>query len=367
MAFKGASPNDPLTTYLVKHLLRGEAGTQYAAGNIGKEFLDPSVKALRKISERYTQHSVGTLLSQGVTSEQEAIAYALYYLPINFAKIAKLLSYCSLPENYSVLDYGCGPGTGALATLFHTSKPARIVCVDHSIQMKQVAERLISPQKLGHPLLTVEYQCHLEKVTQPESFDLIIAANVLAELSVEESNNFISSVLQKVSSGGYLLLVEPGQLAHTRRLMSIRDTLCNNHREMIPIFPCCRKDSCPMLRESETDWCHGTLEWSRPRLIQQFDDALEFNKHRLKYSAFIFQKEGELRTGYRVIEAGKRDRKGIQATLCGEKFYGPVLLRPKTRSSENRALERSAVFDRLTLSSPAKTNLPEDTQVKCLD
>lgn len=122
-----------------------------------------------------------------------------------------------------------------------------------------------------------------------------------------------------------------------------------------------------MLRESETDWCHGTLEWSRPRLIQQFDDALEFNKHRLKYSAFIFQKEGELRTGYRVIEAGKRDRKGIQATLCGEKFYGPVLLRPKTRSSENRALERSAVFDRLTLSSPAKTNLPEDTQVKCLD
>ena len=367
MAYKGATPNDPLTTYLVKHLLSREAETQYAAGNIGKEFLEPSIKALRKISERYTQHSVGTPLAHPVNTEQEALAYSLYYLPVNFAKISRLLSYCSLPKNYSVLDYGSGPGTGALATLFHTTKPSRIVCVDHSSQMRQIATRLVSPQKLSHPQLTTEYHSQLEEVPQAENFNLIIAANVLAELSVEEGNNIIATILQRLSPKGYLLLIEPGQFAHTRRLMTIRDSVCGTHGDMTPIFPCCRKDVCPMIRTSETDWCHGTLQWDRPRLIQQFDEALEFNKHRLKYSAFIFQKEGDLPSGYRVIEAGRRDRKGIQATLCGKNFFGPVLLKPKTRSSENRALERSAVFDRLELSSPAKSNLPEDTQVKYLD
>jgi ribosomal protein RSM22 (predicted rRNA methylase) len=367
MAFKGVTPNDPLTTYLVKHLLCREAEIQYAAGNIAREFLDPSIKTLRKISERYTEHTVGKLLTQPINTEQEAVAYALYYLPVNFAKISRLLSYCSLPKDYSVLDYGSGPGTGSLAALFHSIRPSRIVCIDHSSQMRKVAQRLVSPQESVHPVLTTEYYSKLPEIPHKESFDLIIAANVLAELSVEEGTGLIESLLKKIPPKGYLLLIEPGQCAHTRRLMTIRDTICSERSGIVPIFPCCRKDICPMLRKSDSDWCHGTIQWERPRLIQQFDDVLEFNKHRLSYSAFIFQREGSLPTGYRVIERGRRDRKGIQATLCGENFYGPVLLKPKTRSKENRALERSEVFDRLELSVPAKTDLPEDTKVKSLD
>ncbi len=105
-----------------------------------------------------------------------------------------------------------------------------------------------------------------------------------------------------------------------------------------------------MLASSETDWCHGTVEWQQPRLNAHLDDLLSFNKHRIKYSAFIFQRGGVTPAGIRVLTPPQKTRAGIDTLVCGEDTYGVVRIRKGARSERNRALEKASVFDRLLVS-----------------
>jgi hypothetical protein len=124
-----------------------------------------------------------------------------------------------------------------------------------------------------------------------------------------------------------------------------------------------------MLSGSKEDWCHGTISWERPLFIQQLDELLEFNKHRLKYSAFIFKHAttpSPRKNYYRVIAPGIRSKKGIEATLCGPDFFGEVRLKPTERSDFNRPLERSSSFDLLEFDVPVSKELPPSTKVKLI-
>ena len=105
-----------------------------------------------------------------------------------------------------------------------------------------------------------------------------------------------------------------------------------------------------MLASSDIDWCHGTIEWSQPRLNAHLDDLLSFNKHRIKYSAFIFQRGGVTPSGIRVLTPPEKTRAGIDTLVCGEGAYGIVRIRKGARSERNRALEKASVFDRLLVS-----------------
>ena len=188
----------------------------------------------------------------------------------------------------------------------------------------------------------------------------MIAANVLAELDMQEGERTIHHLAQRVAPGGYLLIIEPGQQLHTRRLMHLRDTVLVSDRELAPLFPCLRRDACPMLAASETDWCHGSIEWQQPRLNAHLDDLLSFNKHRIKYSAFVFQREGKVLDGVRVITPPQKTRIGIETLVCGHDTYGIVRIKKGTRSENNRALEKAAVFDRLIPSQPLRGDIAED-------
>lgn len=119
-----------------------------------------------------------------------------------------------------------------------------------------------------------------------------------------------------------------------------------------------------MLRSSETDWCHGTIEWHQPRLNAQLDGLLSFNKHRIKYSAFLFQRGGALREGIRVITDPSKERMGVTATVCGRDMYGPLRIRKGRRSENNRALEKASVFDRLLISSMQLGDLADDVVIQ---
>jgi ribosomal protein RSM22 (predicted rRNA methylase) len=357
-------PDSSIARFLVSQLLSEDASAQYSSGRIAKSTLAPFVESIRSISARYTSHRVGRSLGPSVESDREAVAYALYYVPINFAKISWLLTSLSLPKNCSVLDYGSGPGTGALATLFSPHPPAEIACIDHSVAMRSVAQTLFRPFASSATPPRIVCAAGLNDLPSEKRYHLIIAANVLAEMEDTTSVALLNALQERLHEYGYLMLIEPGQPDHTRRLMSLRDSLCEKYPNLTPTFPCCTQGPCPMLASSTDNWCHGTLSWERPLLTQQFDESLEFNKHRLKYSAFIFQMNGVLKNGYRIIEPGARSKRGIEAVLCGKDFYGPVRLKPANRSEENRPLERGEVFDLIELDCLPRANLPPNTKVK---
>ena len=352
-----------LEDYLAKQLLSPQGYAQYGSGDVSKSELIPFVTELRKISQAYLAHEVGARLSSPINSTTAAEAYALYYTIINAAKIAHLLPLMSFnSSSISMLDVGCGPGTAALALLAAGSKSLDLTCVEHSGAMRSVAERLLSGWAGETEISGMRIKPSLNSISQG-SFDLVVAGNMLAELEEEESVRTLRALISRVSVGGYLLLLEPGQQLHSRRLMALRNHVCVEYRDLVPQFPCLRDDACPMLASSSTDWCHGTIEWRQPKLNAQFDDLLSFNKHRIKYAAFLFQRGGSLKDGVRVLSAPSKERAGIETLLCGQDLYGIARIRKGARSELNRPLEKASVFDRLRISSPCTGNLPEDVEV----
>lgn len=336
---------EALEEHLVAQLLSPTAQLQYSSGNVGHAELKPYVEEIRRISDRYTTHSVGSALPAPIDTRRAADAYALYYTPLNAAKLIFLTQHlvCNAPH-LRILDFGSGPGTAVLALLSALKATFDVWCVETSPSMRATAQKLLSSWQ-GPSTVT---KLALSATLPPESegsFDLVIAANSVAELEEAHALSLVQELSQRVAPKGFLLLLEPGQLAHTRRLMSLRDRLVS---QMTPIFPCTRRDPCPMLRASESDWCHGTLTWAQPKLSRQMDSLLGFNKHRIKFSAFIFQRDGLLRDGIRVISPPEKTPRGIEVTVCGRERYGVVRIKKGERTAGTRALERADVFDRLT-------------------
>ena len=349
----GVSPLTAIERHVVEQLLSPTAATQHRCGDVSHAELRPFASEILRISRSYTGHEVGETLAQPVDSLLAAEAYALYYLPINAAKVAHLAPLVQSPKRcLKVLDFGSGPGTAPLALLATIPNELEVVCVERSAPMRAVAERLLKSWKGSATLSSLALTPTLPP--DGELFDVIIAANSLAELGQKDADALLKRLLALLGPRGFLIMLEPGQPKHTRRLMEIRDSLAGI---LSPLFPCTRSTLCPMLASSETDWCHGSLTWSQPPLSRQLDSLLGFNKHRIKYSAFVFQRGAELKPGVRVIVPAERTRRGIEITVCGEDFYGPVRIKKGQRSDETRALEKAAVFDRVELSEPPQPEL----------
>lgn len=356
-------PLESLEQYLVEQLLSPKAIAQYAAGDVSKQELATTIASIRQISQAYITHSIGSDLPSPIASPRHAEAYALYYTLINAAKIfhlTPLLSFAS--QEISILDVGCGPGTAALALLTSMDLSFKITCVEASAPMRTLAQQLLTRWHGRGAVRALSIVAGI-KSAPIEQHNLVIAANVLAEVNESESLLLLENLLCRVAPKGYLLLLEPGQQAHTRRLMSLRDHIARTSPDMVIQFPCFRMDSCPMLAASPTDWCHGTIEWKQPKLNAQIDDMLGFNKHRIKYSAFLFRKGGELPAGARVITPPTKTRLGLETILCGESTYGVARIRKGHRSEKNRPLEKASVYDRLLLSSSTVGDIPDTVEI----
>lgn len=352
-----------IEAHAARLILSEEGWHQYQLGDVGHKELAAYVSALQLLSSSYTAHPVGERLSTSVSRDIEAKAYALYYLPINAAKIELLLPVLgTLPSPLRVLDFGCGPATASLALLFQRNQPTELTCVDSSTHMRNVAKTLLSASPLKEHLINLSILSDIPV----GAYDLIIASNVLAELDEAQQAKRIESFLAQLAPQGILLLMEPGQQRHTRRLMSLRDRILRQRPDINPLFPCHRRDDCPMLASSAHDWCHGTIEWQQPPLSRQLDKLLGFNKHRIKYSAFVFQQGRTLRPGTRVLTPPRKGPRGIDTLVCGPNQYGLVTIRKGARSEATRALEKATVYDRLNFSKSVQGDVSSDVQINRL-
>lgn len=354
------TPTAELESYIASEVLSAEAFAQYRLGDVAHRALQPYVAELRRISQAYVTHDSGSRLSSPIADSRAAEAYALYYTTINAAKILHLVPLLKFerPE-ISILDVGCGPGTAALSLLHSLEKRLRITCVESSPPMRELAKRLISAWSINKNLVDVTMRSTIQGA--PQTYDLVIAANVLAELDQSESQSTLDLLATSIAPAGYLFLVEPGQQQHTRRLMALRDRVIDHYPDLTPIFPCPRIDNCPMLRASPTDWCHDSLEWKQPPLNAQLDQLLDFNKHRIKYAAFVFQRGGVPRSGLRLITPPKKTRLGTEALICADSFYGRMTVRKSARSEHNKPFEKAKVFERLLSSEPLSENVNAET------
>lgn len=324
-------------------LLPNSAKRQYQQGKIAKQELLPYAEQIEAMSTLY----VG--IQNVKLSKKQVEAYALYYLPINFAKIAFLLKQNLQFKGQTpirVLDFGCGPGTAALAACNTIKNPVAISLSDASSSCTSLASQLVNMYRKDASINTISnFSEELAK-----TFDLVIAANVISEVSEANRTQLINLLLNLVDDNGYLILLVPALKITSQQLMLARDYILKSYPEFFLTFPCSKQDACPMLKEGLDDWCHGELPhqfWEKTALVSQFDELLGFNKHRVKYSALILQRTArKTQSGYKIIRPSGKNH---PALLCGEK--GLIRIDPKgvKNSDFRRILKNGSSYQTVEL------------------
>lgn len=320
------------------------------------QLLKPLADEIKNIAQGYTNNREITIPQ---LSSNACRAYALYYTLINFEKIERLLS-AHLPllptRPLKVLDYGCGPGTAAFALAAAHPDPFSLTAVDANPAMRQIAKTLLQPLTGIGKISTLKINPADASDSYPQAaYDLILAGHVFNEFAANEQQRLIGEFLRSLTPDGTLVIIESALQAQTREIMALRDFILDQDRTLEVAFPCTHRALCPMLKEP-AQWCHGPLSWNPPHLIRQLDQLTGFNKHRIKYSAFIFtrnhaaiqQKRGE----FRVVAPPSSSKRGDLLHLCGETFYGETLLSKRARAENNIEFRRADHFD--CISAPVE-------------
>lgn len=283
--------------------------------------------AVMRLSEGLTRARklAGT---QYLNEREAALAYLLYYLPVNAARTRYALD--RLPPGFfdreggiSVLDLGSGPGTQLLALLNYLSEtrggsetpgragqgtPLRLTyrAVDHSgkalTQLQQLAEAARRDGLIPAGVhLTVETTRGAllpasglkPAFTLPQGgVSLVMMGYALNELqagqvTAEHALGFLEVVLGSLTAGGAVLLVEPALQETALRLQQVRDGLVQ--RGLMPISPCTHANACPLAapQRPARQWCHEELRWERPPLIEALDRLTGLDKERAAFSHLL--------------------------------------------------------------------------------
>ena len=303
-----------------------------------------------------------------------ATAYLSYFLPVNLSKVQVLLD--ELPNDSShetsdrpmtVLDLGCGPGTGSLALLdwlWHRSpeqaKSVSVLAADASHASLQDAKRLWEAycNEVGIPnagLRCVEGNLEHplkgdlgKQIVQGGPYDLIIMANCLNELFATatdpqaEKAAVIGQLLPFLAPHGTIMIVEPALRQTARALHQMRNHLLK--QSLCTVYsPCLHEGACPALDHPD-DWCHEERPWQTPPAIAALDQEVGFIKDALKFSYLLLRTDGRTIVTrnpqtFRVVSELRELKGEKRAWLCNETGRPEVGRLDRKASPHNEALD----------------------------
>lgn len=176
------------------------------------------------------------------------------------------LEYLSQPK--SILDFGCGPGTGiwALSQVLNADKIERIMGVDISDEMLLCANkfiRSIESFKEKNSLKLLKYLPSLDATqnSAEETFDICLVGGVLSELPNDSAREIIVDALFKLTRG-VLIVVEFGNPEGFRivnnarkQVLGLEKNMDQNVANAFTLAPCPHDKRCPLEGSSKT-WCH---------------------------------------------------------------------------------------------------------------
>lgn len=147
-----------------------------------------------------------------VSDALDALAYLALRAPATYAQIwGAVAAVCEIVPNWqptSVLDLGCGPGSGLWALLDLLPSLTTATGVDQSAHFLTLGPQILKGSEAS---LAVTWQQAdvVQSVQQTTKvYDIILLANVLNELNETQRSTLIATAFERCSS--LLLIVEPG-------------------------------------------------------------------------------------------------------------------------------------------------------------
>jgi ribosomal protein RSM22 (predicted rRNA methylase) len=338
-----------------------------------KEFRgDALAKAVVNLSRLFTS-ARPSLPPRYLNDPAHAAAYLSYFLPVNLSKIQVLLD--ELPNDFletagrpmSVLDLGCGPGTGSLALLdwlWHRNpdgvKDVSVLAADSANESLQDAEKLWEAYCREVEISGARLRCvegNLEhplkgdlgkQILRAGPYDLIIMANCLNESFPTASDPpveraaVVGQLLPFLAPHGTIMIVEPALRQTARALHQMRNHLLK--QGLCTVYsPCLHEGACPALDHPD-DWCHEERPWQTPPAIAALDREVGFIKDALKFSYLLLRTDGRTIVTrspqtFRVVSELRELKGEKRAWLCNETGRPEVGRLDRMASPQNEALD----------------------------
>ena len=249
--------------------------------------------------------------SSGITSEADALAYALVRMPATYAAVtAGLNALRGIVPDFapaSLLDVGAGPGTATWAAAEAFSSLTRFTLLDANSALRALALDLGSNSAR---LRDMTYQRGEARaaLADAEAADLVVANYMIGE--IDEAERTALAELMWTKTRGTLLVVEPGTPAGYARIIALRRQLIAEGAHVAA--PCPHDGECPL---TAPDWCHFTQRLPRSRAHKQLKSA-ELPYEDEKFSYVALTRAAVAQHPARVLAQPVLSKSAVTAKLC---------------------------------------------------
>ncbi len=206
------------------------------------------------------------------------IAQWAYYLPLNFLRNAAVLHELQtrVPLSYFTGAFDFGAGLGASSWALREAGFTGPIAMYDSYNINPAAIAAVNGTIAAH-IDGRQHQNHLG-----------LFSYSLTEIPKRDD------LLNQFS---YLVILEPSTQAEGRRLSETRRYLLKNDYEILA--PCTHQKSCPLLEQSQKDWCHDRIIMKKSKWMADIEKHLPFRNDSLTFSYLIAFKKKAVRPEWR--------------------------------------------------------------------
>lgn len=272
--------------------------------------------------------------SGAITSEADALAYALSRMPATYAAITASLNALReivpgfAPE--SLLDIGAGPGTATWAAAEAFASLRTFDLFDANAVLRALALDLFRDSTR---LRDIKYRQGEARAALADvaPADLVVASYVIGELGEPGRRAVVD--LMWARARDTLLIVEPGTPAGYAGIIAVRERLIASGAHVAA--PCPHDGICPL---AAPDWCHFTRRLPRSRAHKQLKSAnLPYEDEKFSYVALT--RAPVAQRPARVLAQPVVTKAAISAKLCTNRgVLGAVV--PRRRKDAYRSFRK---------------------------
>jgi ribosomal protein RSM22 (predicted rRNA methylase) len=220
--------------------------------------------------------------SAAISSESDALAYALARMPATYAAVtASLNALCESRPGFapvSLLDVGAGPGTASWAAAEAFPSLQAFTLLDSNTPLRALALELCATSSRLRGV-TYRHADARAALAETEPADLVVASYMIGETG--ETERRALAELMWTRTRDMLLIVEPGTPAGYAAIIALRRQLIDAGAHVAA--PCPHEHACPL---AAPDWCHFTQRLPRSRAHRQVKAAeLAYEDEKFAYVA----------------------------------------------------------------------------------
>jgi ribosomal protein RSM22 (predicted rRNA methylase) len=270
--------------------------------------------------------------SGAITSEADALAYALARMPATYAAVtASLNALRGIAPDFapaSLLDVGAGPGTASWAAAEAFPSLQSLTLIDANRALRALALDLAGRSAR---LRGIDYRHGQARaaLADAQTAELVVASYVIGELAEAERGALADLMWAKTRDT--LVIVEPGTPAGYARVIALRARLIAAGAHVAA--PCPHDGPCPL---AAPDWCHFAQRLPRLRAHKQVKGVeLPFEDEKFSYVAL--RRAPPARHPARVLAPPALSKVEVTAKLCTPEGVSIARLPRRTKADYARA------------------------------